>query len=88
MLELNSDTDNETPFVVEEKMVMSEKGQRMAKSIGQYLLNRYFFGDMKDLRKMNYIKSLFMEDMQFDLNTGKVSKLHERLGPKLAQQII
>ena len=48
---------------------MSEKGKRMANSIGEYVLMRYFFGpeSIKDRKKYNNIKQLFINDMQFFL---------------------
>lgn len=52
----------------------SEKGRRMAKSIAEHLLMRYFFPDMKDRKKQAVIKSLFTFDMQFNLASGLVTK--------------
>jgi len=40
-----------------------DKGKRMARAIAESLLMRYFFPDIKDRRKQNYIKQQFIFDM-------------------------
>ena len=43
---------------------LSDKGKRMAATIAEYLLMRYFFPDLrKDRKKMNVVKTAFMTDM-------------------------
>jgi len=48
----------------------------MAQSLASYVLTRYFFGAqmMKDTRRVQLVKQMFLNDMQFNLNTGRVSK--------------
>lgn len=48
----------------------------MAQSLASYVLTRYFFGTqmMKDTRRVQLVKQMFLNDMQFNLNTGRVSK--------------
>lgn len=46
----------------------------MAKSIGEYMLMRYFFPGMKDKRKFAAMRHSFMNDMQFNLGNGVVTK--------------
>ena len=50
----------------------TEKGRRMAKSIAEYVLLRFFFRDIKDKKKIALAKSLFQNDMQFNLSTGEI----------------
>ena len=42
----------------------------MAKSVAEFIFNRYFFPGMKE-RKIAHYKELFMKDMQFNLSTGE-----------------
>jgi len=44
----------------------------MAASIGEYLLMRYFFPDMKDRKKQARAKLDFLVDMKFDLSKGTI----------------
>jgi hypothetical protein len=52
----------------------------MAASIGEYLLMRYFFPDMKDRRKQARAKLDFLVDMKFDLSKGTIQKATTKLG--------
>ena len=58
---------------------LSEKGIKMAESIGEWLLMRHFFPDIKDRKKQIMIKKLFALDMQFDLAKGHVDRATEKL---------
>ena len=70
------DSDAEKPKKVEKKYKhKTEKGRRMARSIGDWILNHYFFPDIKDKKKIQAFKALFNFDMQFNLMTGEVNKV-------------
>ena len=59
------------------KIELSEKGKRMAGSIAEYILMKYFFSDfreMKDRKRQQQVKAAFVLDMQFSLTTGQVTK--------------
>ena len=60
----------------------------MAKSIAEYLMNRYFFGKGVDPKWMAQIKGLFLFDMQYNLNSGYCSKLTHRFMSKRFQDAI
>ena len=51
----------------------TEKGKRMAASISEYILFRYFFPEVKDRKRMVRFHEEFLRDMNFSLKTGKVT---------------
>jgi len=59
--EFGSDQENEEAM----RAHLSEKGRRMANSIAEYLLMRFFFGPeiFKDSKKSAMLKQAFMVDM-------------------------
>ena len=59
---------------------LSAKGKRMAASVAEFLLMRYFFPDVKDKKKQQKAKEDFMIDMNFDLSKGLITKTTTKLG--------
>ena len=59
---------------------LSEKGKRMAASVAEFLLMRYFFPGVKDKKKQQKAKDDFMIDMKFDLSKGSITKTTTKLG--------
>lgn len=57
----------------------SQQGKKMAQSIAEFLLMRYFFPDVKNKKVQNKYKEDFVRDMQFHLNKGKVSRATDLL---------
>lgn len=87
---LDSDSDEQQAYVPEERgSHLSAQGRRQMKVIGQYVLMKYFFPELKgDLPAQNRFAKLFFTDMQFDLSNGKVapatrklSDMHYRVSP-------
>ena len=74
-----SETDEEEK---DHRLAMTERGRRMAYAIGECMLMKYFFGKewLKDKKKITYIKQAFLNDMNFNLCTGKVIKSTLRFG--------
>ena len=61
--DLDSD-EEEKPKKVEKKYKhKTEKGRRMARCIGDWILNRYFFPDIKDKKRITALKNMFNYDM-------------------------
>lgn len=71
--DLDSEIDDET-----KKAHLSERGKRMADSVAEFILMRYFFGHV-DRKKQIAIKQSFMSDMQFCLPRGYCTKTTTRL---------
>jgi hypothetical protein len=44
----------------------------MARIVAEYLLMRFFFPELKDRKRMKFVKANFDLDMRFNLSTGKV----------------
>ena len=57
----------------------SQQGKKMAQSIGEFLLMRYFFPDVKNKKVQTKYKEDFVRDMQFHLNKGKVTRATDLL---------
>jgi exonuclease III len=74
--------DIETEDNEESGHKLSEKGRRMAASIAEFLLMRYFFPGMKDRKKQQKAKEDFMVDMKFDLSRGSIQKTTTKLGSR------
>jgi hypothetical protein len=81
---LSENDSNCTEAQARKQLIMSEKGRRMANSLAEYLLLRYFFGPqgMKDRRRVNIVNNQFNNDMQFNLKTGIVTKATLKLSTK------
>ena len=57
----------------------SLQGKRMAASIAEFILMRFFFPDVKDRKKHLRVKEDFARDMQFALHRGKVTRVTDKL---------
>lgn len=57
---------------------LTEKGKRMAASLAEYVMMRYFFPEIKDRRKQAVNRQNFMVDMQFNLCKGTVQRATEK----------
>jgi hypothetical protein len=67
-------TSEVEPEIYDTKVAhLSQKGQRMAKAIAEYIFMRYFFPEIPDKKRQNAIKNAFLSDMQYDLTTGLVN---------------
>lgn len=71
-------TDSEIAEL-EEENTMTPKGARMATCLAEAILMNYFFPDVKDRKRQQVLKSQFMNDMQFNLGNGKVTRAAKKL---------
>ena len=63
----------------EKKHKFSEKGKRMAATIAEYIMMRYFFPDLKDRRILTKKKQMYIADMQFSMQTGQVERATKKM---------
>lgn len=70
--------DSERTREEEDEFKFSEKGKRMAASLAEYILMRYFFPGV-DRKKQQKHKDFYMEDMEFNLANGQVKRATEKL---------
>jgi hypothetical protein len=61
--EINETQKSESGSDQEQEIKLSEKGIRMAKIVGEYILMRYFFPGVTDKRKQTKLKDIFFDDM-------------------------
>lgn len=57
----------------------TERGKRMAASIAEYILMRYFFPEIYDRKKLARYQDDFVRDMNFSLKTGLVTSATKKL---------
>ena len=79
---LDSDSEDQQPAYVpdERGKNLSAQGRRQMKVIGQYVLMKYFFPELKgDLPAQNRHAKMFLQDMQFDLSNGQVTPATQKL---------
>lgn len=77
-----SSTDSEErlpPVETEEQKLakLSAKGRKMANSIAEFILMRFYFPKLRDRKKQIYWKQQFMHDMQYNLARGSVKNVTE-----------
>ena len=62
----------------------------MARIVAEYLLMRFFFPELKDRKRMKFVKANFDLDMRFNLSTGKVEPACQEYlqRPKVLQALI
>ena len=71
--DIKSETKEETAHK------FSEKGKKMAASLGEIVLMKFFFPELRDRKRQQIMKNLFMLDMQFNLSNGRVIPASKRL---------
>jgi len=57
----------------------TERGKRMAASIAEFILMRYFFPEIRDRKKLARYQDDFNKDMNFSLKTGLVESATKKL---------
>lgn len=70
--------DSERTQEEEDEFKFSDKGKRMAASLAEYILMRYFFPGV-DRKKQQKHKDFYLEDMEFNLANGQVKRATEKL---------
>lgn len=58
---------------------MTEKGKKMAESIAEFIMMRYFFPNLNgDRKKFMRCNDEFKKDMGFNLQNGKVNRTTDK----------